>query len=561
MARGPLSRPFEYERTLTSRYPHPPRYTRTAEPEEGPEPPLALDASKVGDPDVEDYGPPRGNASGSRIATATIPHPSAPAPATRDESSHKGGPEPRAEPPNPNIPEDENDNLICGSEAGSRKAAEKTPRPAIPTAIPLEEAGTSESCVFVIPREEGARRALAEALEERRGVNNLAGSHEALAWAARALAAAPGKGMGAVTIATHMPPSSANPDQLEGTVFREVYARACSVALGVPVDRRDPMVRMLMSGRALTICAPFAGPKRDGDIEDWARNLGGAAACYDVQRDATHGDLTSGRVCGAIMAAARAGWFTKIIMAMPCQSFTCMKLVPVPIGEPPAPPMRLRSMLPGVPECPEGWEPYFAKHERFISWGWDVASAVLEWEGGGLIAEHPVDRGDEQKPRFYREKFAEHAPLSLHPKTLEAVERFGVKEMDIVQCMSRCPHEKGTTLFADATTWRALKAAALPCLHETHDQCAGTNSEGNSVSQLSSYWSSEMNRWIVLAAIGGSYAAVRSAALDAAEPAIIAAGLRKEALRGWEYRPIGSIKSKTPLAELGLLGVSGEGIT
>ena len=85
--------------------------------------------------------------------------------------------------------------------------------------------------------------------------------------------------MGAVTTATHMPQSSANPDQLqlEGTVFREVYARACSVALGVPIDRRDPMAKMLMSGRALTICAPFAGPKREGDIGDWARNLGGAA--------------------------------------------------------------------------------------------------------------------------------------------------------------------------------------------------------------------------------------------------------------------------------------------
>eukprot|EP00966_Prymnesium_polylepis_P270411 6246829-Prymnesium_polylepis.1 len=71
-----------------------------------------------------------------------------------------------------------------------------------------------------------------------------------------------------------------------------------------------------------------------------------------------------------------------------------------------------------------------------------------------------------------------------------------------------------------------------------------------------------MNRWVVLAAVGGSYAAVRSAALDApAEPAVIAAGLHKEALRGWEYRPVGSIKSKTPLAELGLLGVSGESIT
>ena len=74
------------------------------------------------------------------------------------------------------------------------------------------------------------------------------------------------------------------------------------------------------------------------------------------------------------------------------------KLHLVPLGEPPAPPMRLRSMLPGVPECPEGWEPYFAKHERFISWGWDVACAVLEWEGGGLIAEHPVTRFPTPRP-------------------------------------------------------------------------------------------------------------------------------------------------------------------
>ena len=72
---------------------------------------------------------------------------------------------------------DQNGNPTCASEAGSRRAPEKAPRPAIPTAIPLEEAGASESCVFVIPREEGARRALAEALEERRGVNDLTGSH------------------------------------------------------------------------------------------------------------------------------------------------------------------------------------------------------------------------------------------------------------------------------------------------------------------------------------------------------------------------------------------------
>ena len=74
----------------------------------------------------------------------------------------------------------------------------------------------------------------------------------------------------------------------------------------MPIDRRDLMAKMLMSGRALTICAPFAGPKRDGDIEDWARNLGGAAACYDVQRDATHEDLTWMRTT-TLSAAAKPG--------------------------------------------------------------------------------------------------------------------------------------------------------------------------------------------------------------------------------------------------------------
>ena len=399
-----------------------------------------------------------------------------------------------------------------------------------------------------------------DALDERRGARNLEGTNATLAEAARALLPEPGVDpLPPIAIATGAPPS-ADPDQLECAVFREVYARACSIALGVPIDRRDPMIAMLMTLRRLTICALFAGPKREGDIEDWAWRLGGTAACYDVQRDEVHGNLQSSRVCGAIHAAAMAGWFIKIIIAMPCQSFTCMKLVPVPAGQPEAPPMRLRSYLPDVPPCPPGWEPYFNKHERFIVWSWDVACAVLEWEEGGLIAEHPVDRGDEQKPRFYRTRFAEHAPLSLHPKTLEVAERFGVREVDVVQCMSRCEHEKGTTLFADEETWGGLCAAALPCVHDDHKQCTGVDAEGNSISELSSYWTSVMNRWIVLASLGASFATVRNAALDAAEPALLQAGLSREALRRWRYRPVGTLSSGELFSRLGMLGAE-EGIT
>eukprot|EP00966_Prymnesium_polylepis_P070954 1648296-Prymnesium_polylepis.1 len=67
-----------------------------------------------------------------------------------------------------------------------------------------------------------------------------------------------------------------------------------------------PVGQALMAGRERTICALFAGPGRDGDVEDWAWRQGGAAACYDIQRDRVHGDLTSVAVCGTILAAALA---------------------------------------------------------------------------------------------------------------------------------------------------------------------------------------------------------------------------------------------------------------
>ena len=448
----------------------------------------------------------------------------------------------------------------CGTEAGGRRAADRLPRPTVPLRIPSIASTFQGACIFIVPTAEVERVALWEALDEEREPNNLGGGDDALEAAARALLIRNADGSEPRLVIASKVPVSSDRDQLECATFREVYARACSIALGVPVHRHDPLVKALMAGRERTICALFAGPRRDGDVEDWAWRQGGVAACYDTQRDRVHGDLTSGAVCGTILAAALAGWWVTVIMAMPCQSFTCMKLVPVPPGEPEAPPLRLRSALPGVPECAEGWEPYFSKHERFVLWGWDVAAATLEWEGGRLIAEHPVDRGDPRKVRFYRDRFAEHAPLSLHPRTLEMKERFGVRELDVVQCMSRCPHEKGTTLFADEETWESLQAAALPCLHENHKECAGKDASGNSISEQSSYWSSEMNKWVVLGGLGGSYAAVRSAALDAAAPEVMRAGLHKEALRLWEYRPVGEIPVRSPFSELGLQGAYDQGL-
>ena len=178
-----------------------------------------------------------------------------------------------------------------------------------------------------------------------------------------------------------------------------------------------------------------------------------------------------------------------------------------------------------------------------------------------MFAEHPVDRGDQQKPRFYREQYAEHAPLSLHPTSIEMGDRFGIEEVDVVQCMSRCAHEKGTTIFADRYTARAVRAAALPCVHDKHEECAGVDANGKSISEQSSYWSSEFNRWAVLATVGGAPASVRVAALDAAAPDLLKAGLSRSAFDGWAYRPVGSIPYSTTLTELGLCDPCEEGVT
>ena len=127
--------------------------------------------------------------------------------------------------------------------------------------------------------------------------------------------------------------------------------------------------------------------------------------------------------------------------------------------------------------------------------------------------------------------------------------------------MSRCEHEKGTTIFADEETSEAIELGALPCVHQSHKECSGTNPDGSSVSEQSSYWTSEFNRWLMLAALGGSPAAVREAALDAAAIELLGAGIPRELMADWLPQPVGAIAAGTSLAEIGLGDTRDEGIT
>ena len=138
----------------------------------------------------------------------------------------------------------------------------------MPLRIPTIASTFQGACIFIIPTTEVERGALWNALEEEREPENLGGGDDALEAAARALLILNADGSEQKLVIASKVPVSADRDQLECATFREIYARACSIALGVPVHRHDPLVKALMAGRERTICALFAGPKRDVDVED-----------------------------------------------------------------------------------------------------------------------------------------------------------------------------------------------------------------------------------------------------------------------------------------------------
>ena len=287
----------------------------------------------------------------------------------------------------------------------------------------------------------------------------------------------------------------------------EAFSRACTAALGTPMQPDTPLLRALLTGRrVLTLL--FGGPEREageGGIDDAVWDRGSAAAVYDRDRPGPFGDLRSGANTGHIVAACKAGW-TDVFSAAPCESFTCLRLLEPPPGEREAPPLRLRSYLPGLPPTPPGWEEYLEEHEGFVDLTADsITGAVRAGRRGG--AENPIDKGDKLGRRhFYREHFAEHAPLTLHPRILQMKAELGLQEIDFTQCMSGATAEKGTTIIADDKSAAALRpVAATKCIHppKWHKEARGRDAEGRSRSKQSAYYKPVMNSWVAAAFTDG----------------------------------------------------------
>ena len=89
----------------------------------------------------------------------------------------------------------------------------------------------------------------------------------------------------------------------------EAFSRACTAALGTPMQPDTPLLRALLTGRrVLTLL--FGGPEieaGEGGIDDAVWDRGSAAAVYDRDRPGPFGDLRSGAIQGTSLQRAKQG--------------------------------------------------------------------------------------------------------------------------------------------------------------------------------------------------------------------------------------------------------------
>ena len=313
----------------------------------------------------------------------------------------------------------------------------------------------------------------------------------------------------------------------------EVFARACSWALGTPLHRSSPLAAALATGLPVAVHL-FSGRRRGrAGLAAKLAGRGWAVAAYDIIEDKEHGDLTCKSVTDPIFAAAKVGWVRRGFSGCPCESFTVLRFNPPRPGQKECPPLRYRSWLPSWPPLPDGWEDYMAMHEGFVELTFAVGDAILEWPDGRYGVEGPIDRADEEgRPRFFRKKWAEHVPLERHPRAVQFIGKHGARCVDICQCMSAGPFQKATTLISDAETSAAWEGACLPCVHEDgehKEQAYGEDENGESRSARSAEYPEGMCEWLAVGLGGGTRAEVHEAALAAAEPVLHAIGPERAA--------------------------------
>ena len=341
--------------------------------------------------------------------------------------------------------------------------------------------------------------------------------------------------LGGQLVLSYAPAGDADGEQGRAeSIAAEVFARACSWALDASVHRDSPLVPALATGKPV-LAHVFAGRDRglaglEAKIDKHGKGRI-AVAAFDKRRDPVHGNLNRQEVKAGLRAAARVRWVVDVYSGTPCESFTVLRFNPPRPGQQECPPLRKRSWLPGVPPIPEGWEDYFAMHEAFVEFTFDLGDDVLAWPGGRFVAEGPIDRGDELgRPQFFRPEWAEHVPLEKHPRAVRFIQEHKAVVQDMCQCMSGAACQKATSLISDKETGTAYAGASvqcIPCVHEdgTHaEQAYGEDENGESRSARSAEYPEGMCDWLAVGLCGGSRDEVYAAALAAAQTALRAVG-------------------------------------
>ena len=220
------------------------------------------------------------------------------------------------------------------------------------------------------------------------------------------------------------------------------------------------------------ILVGFGGlhPEFDEEATRWRKTVANIDTCHD----SVDGDWGRPEVHNFWRDEAREGRVFAGRFEVPCKTFSCSGLNDeAPPGVEAIPQLRSRRALPGLPPTPPAYQGLVDLHELFVDVACDIFEALITRKRR-CILEGPTDRGNEALgPRVYRKKFADHAPLELHPRVVRLTTEFGAVVIRCFQCAAGGKFQKATTFICDPASAAALQPLArLPCVHAAHEKVA-----------------------------------------------------------------------------------------
>ena len=232
----------------------------------------------------------------------------------------------------------------------------------------------------------------------------------------------------------------------------------------------------------------FSGAGHEFDLAARLRARGITVEAYDTKAGGARHDVLRGGLGRTLEARVRRGEFDMVFIATPCASYS--------VGH--RPQLRARRWPMGLPNAPEAWRHYIAKHNQLAGLSARLIGAA-EAAGAAWAIENPADRGDASSPARW-EKHADHAPLWLMPAVRDAIASAHGIMRTFAQCAFAAKVQKWTTIAHS----RGLSAEMAPlaervCAHGrvSHEERAyGLAPDGSSNSAAAAAYPEAMNEFL-----------------------------------------------------------------